>query len=69
MFFRMGGHLAEGERWVYDDEEVKVTNGYKYLWITFPTKRCINFVLSQVCKKGAMEIQTLCFLGSFLILR
>ena len=40
-----------------DDEEVKVTNGYKYLWMTLPTKRCINFVLSQVCKKGEKEIQ------------
>ncbi|MCB4748422.1 MAG: hypothetical protein LGB54_07545, partial [Sulfurovum sp.] len=35
MFFCMGGHLAARERWVYGDEEVKVTNAYKYLGMTF----------------------------------
>ena len=51
MVFRMGGHLAARERWVYGDEEVKVTNAYKYLgMVTFITKPCIDFVLSD--KKG-----------------
>ena len=56
----MGVHLAARERWVYGDEEVKVTNAYKYLGMTFITKPCIDFVLSDVCKKGkngVMEIQ------------
>ncbi|MCB4773643.1 MAG: hypothetical protein LGB05_08505, partial [Sulfurovum sp.] len=60
MVFRMGGHLAARERWVYVDEKVKVTNAYKYLGMTFTTKLCIDFVLSDVCKKGkkgVMEIQ------------
>ena len=48
----MGGHLAARERWVYGDEKVKVTNAYKYLGMTFTTKLCIDFVLSDVCKKG-----------------
>ena len=52
MVFRMGGHLAARERWVYGDEKVKVTNAYQYLGITFTTKLCIDFVLSDVGKKG-----------------
>ena len=52
MVFRMGGHLAARERWVYGDEKVKVTNAYKYLGMTFTTKLCIDFVLSDACKKG-----------------
>ena len=45
---------------MYGDEKVKVTNAYKYLGMTFTTKLCIDFVLSDVCKKGnkgVMEIQ------------
>ena len=60
MVFRMGGHLAARERWVYGVEEVKATNACKYLGMTFTTKLCIEFVLSDVCKKGkkgVMEIQ------------
>ena len=37
-----------------------MTNAYKYLGMTFTTKLCIDFVLSDVCKKGqkgVMEIQ------------
>ena len=45
MVFRLGGHLAARERWVYGDGKVKVTNAYKYLGMTFTTKLCIDFVL------------------------
>ena len=74
--------MAVRERWVYGDEEVKLTNAYKYLGMAFTTKLCINFVLSDVYKngkKGVMEIQKamrrlsssdpMIFLGRILILR
>ena len=48
MVFRMSGHLVARERWVYGDEKVKVTNAYKYLGMTFTTKLCIDFVLSDI---------------------
>ena len=60
MVFGMGGQWAARERWVYGDQEVKVRSACKYLVMTFATKPCISFVLSDVCKKGkrgVMEIQ------------
>ena len=51
LVFRMGGHLAARERWLYGNDEVKVINAYKYLGMTFTTKLCINSVLLDVCKK------------------
>ena len=56
MVFRMGGHLAARERWVHDAEKVKVTNAYKYSGMTFTIKLCIDFVLSDVCKKGKKKV-------------
>jgi hypothetical protein len=60
MVYRMGGHMAAKERWVYGDQDVKVTNAYKYLGMTFTTKLCISSVLSDISRKGrkgVMEIQ------------
>ena len=51
LVFRMGGHLAARERWLYGNE-VKVINAYKCLGMTFTTKLCINSVLLDVCIKG-----------------
>ena len=59
MVFRKGGHLAGKEKWVYGGEEVKVTNSYKYLGMTFTTKLSMNSALQEVCRKGrkgVMEI-------------
>ena len=52
--------MAPGERWFYGNEEVKVTNAYKYLGMNFTTKVCVISVLLDVCikgKKGVMKIQ------------
>ena len=60
LVFRMGGHLAARERWLYGNGEVKVIKAYKYLRMNFTTKLCMNSVLLDVCikgKKGVMEIQ------------
>ena len=60
MVFGMGRQWAARERWIYGDQEVKVRSACKYLVMTFATKLCINFVLSDVCKKGkrgVIEIQ------------
>ena len=60
MVFRMGGHLAAREKWLYGNAVVKVTNAYKYLGMIFTTKLSVNAALSDVCKKGkkgVMEIQ------------
>ena len=38
MVFRKGGHLAERERWFYGQEEIQITNSYKYLGMVFTTK-------------------------------
>ena len=37
---------------MYGDEEVKVAKAYTFLGMTFTTKLCIDFVLSDVYKKG-----------------
>ena len=52
LVFRMGGHLAARERWLYGYEEVKVINTYKHVGMTFTTKLCIDSVLLEVCIKG-----------------
>ena len=60
MFFRMSGHLAIREKWLYGNAVVKMTNAYKYLGMTFTTKLSVSAALSDVCrkgKKGVMEIQ------------
>ena len=54
MVFRMGGHLATREKWLYGNAVVKVGNAYKYLGLIFTTN------LSDVCRKvkqGVMEKQ------------
>ena len=59
-FFRMGGHLAIREKWLYGNAVVKMTNAYKYLGMTFTAKLSVSAALSDVCgkgKKGVMEIQ------------
>ena len=38
MFFRLNGHLATPEKWLYGNAAVKVTNAYKYLGMIFTTK-------------------------------
>ena len=50
MVFRMGGHLATRERWLYGNAVVKVTNAYKYLSMIFTTKLSVSAALSDVCK-------------------
>ena len=60
MVFRMGGYLGIRERWFYGNNELKVTNAYKYLGMIFTTKLSISNALSEVCKKGkrgVIEIQ------------
>ena len=60
MVFRMGGHLAVSEKWLYGNGMVKVINAYKYLGMTFTTTLSLNAVLSEGCrkgKKGVMEMQ------------
>ena len=60
MVFRMGGHLATREKWLYGNAIVKVTNAYKYLGMIFTTKLIVSAALSDVCKKGkkgVMEIE------------
>lgn len=56
MVFRGGGHLADREKWHYGDEEVKVTNCYKYLGLTFTTRLSVNSALTEVCRKGRMGV-------------
>ena len=60
MVFRMGGHLAVSEKWLYGNRVVKVTNAYLYLGMMFTTKLSLIAVLSEGCrkgKKGLMKIQ------------
>ena len=60
MFFRMDGHLATREKWLYGNAVVKVTNAYKYLGMIFTTKLSVSAALSDVCregKQGVIEIQ------------
>ena len=59
MVFRMGGHLARREKWLYGKDEVEVVNSYQYLGMTFTTKLSLSVALSSVCvkgRRGVMEI-------------
>ena len=55
MAFRMGGHLATREKWLYGNAVVKMTNAYKYLGMTFTTELSVSAALSDVCKKKRKE--------------
>ena len=57
MVFRMGGHLATREKWLYGNTIVKVTNAYKYLGIIFTTKLSVSAALSDVYKKGKKSVK------------
>jgi len=60
MVFRMGGHLATREKWLYGNAVVKVANAYKYLGLIFTTKLSVSAALSDLCRKvkqGVMEKQ------------
>ena len=50
--FRKGGYLSINENWKYGDSEVKVTNSYKYLGLTFTTKLSLTAAWSEMCRKG-----------------
>ena len=52
MVFRMSGHLAAQEKWMYGSTLVKVTNAYRYLGMIFTTKLSVKAALSEVCSKG-----------------
>jgi len=56
MVFRMGGHLATGEKWLYGNAVVKVANAYKYLGMIFTTKLNVSAALSDVCRKGKQGV-------------
>ena len=60
MVFRMGGHLATGEKWLCGNAVVKVANAYNYLGLIFTTKLSVSAALSDLCRKvkqGVMEKQ------------
>jgi hypothetical protein len=50
--FRMGGYLSAREIWWYGNVNVKVTNAYKYLGMTFTTKLSLNTFWEEICRKG-----------------
>jgi exonuclease III len=52
MVFRMGGYLSFREKWWFGNTEVKVTNCYKYLGMTFTTKLSLNSGWEEMCRKG-----------------
>eukprot|EP00745_Piridium_sociabile_P040569 TRINITY_DN782_c0_g1_i3.p1 TRINITY_DN782_c0_g1~~TRINITY_DN782_c0_g1_i3.p1 ORF type:complete len:396 (+),score=16.17 TRINITY_DN782_c0_g1_i3:171-1358(+) len=56
MVFRKGGYLAANESWWYGNEEVKVTNRYKYLGMIFTTKLSLTSGWSEVAKKGRKRV-------------
>ena len=51
LVFRMGGHLAARERWLYGNEEVKVINAYTYLGMTFTTNSVLTLYLWMYVKR------------------
>ena len=52
MVFRMGGYLSVHERWFYGNDEIRVTNTYKYLGLLFTTKLSLRSTWVESCKKG-----------------
>ena len=57
--FRKGGHLSAWEKWWYGNIEVKITNAYKYLGMTFTTRLSLNTFWDEISskgKKGVIEI-------------
>lgn len=47
MVFRNGGRLAASEKWLYNDEIIRVVNEYKYLGLTLTPKLSFSKHLSQ----------------------
>ena len=47
MVFRMGGHLATREEWLYGIAVVKLTDAYKYLGMIFTTTLSVSAALSE----------------------
>ena len=56
MIFRMGGHLATREEWLYGIAVVKVTDAYKYLGMIFTTTLSVSAALSDVFRKGKKNV-------------
>ena len=57
--FRNGGHIAAGEKWMYNNNEVEVVNMYKYLGIYLSTRLTFSHALNDMAdraKKGAVAI-------------
>ena len=52
MVFRKGGFLAAIEKWWYGNEQIKVTNKYKYLGIVFTTKLSLTTGWLETAKRA-----------------
>jgi len=50
--FRLGGHLANHEKWYIDGQKVEVVNQYKYLGLVMSTKICTNTLLSELASRA-----------------
>ena len=52
MVFRLGGYLANHEKWNLGDSLIEVVNEYKYLGIKFSTKLANTSALSDLAARG-----------------
>ena len=52
MVFRKGGHLSVTEKWWFGNEQLKVTNQYKYLGIVFTTKLSLRTGWLETAKRA-----------------
>ena len=56
MVFRNCGHLSNKEIWRFGDQQVTVTNNYKYLGVIFTTRLSLNVGWEQASKKGRKAV-------------
>ena len=57
--FRSGGYLASHEKWHIGDDEVGVTNEYRYLGIKFTPKLCTRVALSDLASRAKSALSVL----------
>ena len=56
MTFRLGGHIAEHERWYYKGQKLEVVSSYRYLGVTLSTKLCTNSILTDLASRGRVAV-------------
>ena len=56
MIFRKGEHIASGEKWFYNGNEIEIVNSYKYLGYTLTTNLSANYACEEYAVKAKGKV-------------